>query len=75
MAETFLTASIGLAVVAAAGLIGGIAGRAARIVTAAGSVALVIGAAKVGHSGGELVYRYGAANAYTQGRTIGDNDR
>lgn len=75
MAETFFTASIGLAVIAAAGLIGGMAGRAARIVTAAGSVALVIGAAKVGHSGGELVYRYGAANAYTQGRTIGDNDQ
>jgi hypothetical protein len=34
-----------------------------------------MGAAKVGHSGGELVYRHGAANAYTQGRPTGDNDK
>lgn len=64
MAETFLAASAGLVVVAAAGLIGGIVGRAARVVTAVGSVALVVAAARVGHSGGELVYRYGAASAY-----------
>ena len=65
MAETFLAASAGLALVAAAGLIGGLAGRVARIATAVGSVALVVAAARVGHSGGELVYRYGAASAYT----------
>ena len=64
MAETFLAASAGLAVVAAVGLLGGFAGRAARVVTAVGAVALVIGAARVGHSGGELVYRYNAASAY-----------
>lgn len=70
MAETFLAASAGLAAVAAVGLFGGLAGRAGRIVTAAGAVALVVAAARVGHTGGELVYRYGAANAYTQTRTV-----
>ena len=64
MAELFLAASVGLAVVAAAGLAGGMAGRAARITAAVGSMALIVGAFRVGHSGGELVYRYGAANAY-----------
>lgn len=67
MAETFLTASGVLVLVAAAGLIGGVAGRAARITTAVGSLVLVAVAARVGHSGGELVYRYGAASAYTKG--------
>ena len=69
MAETFLTASAGLAIVAAAGLIGGIAGRAARVATALGSVGLLAGAAMVGHTGGELVYKYGAASAYTSDST------
>ena len=65
MAEAFLTSSAVLAVVAAAGLLGGIAGKSARIVTAVGSLVLVAGAARVGHTGGQLVYRYGAASAYT----------
>lgn len=67
MAEAFLTGSAVLVVVAAVGLVGGLAGRAARIVTALGSVALVVGAARVGHTGGQLVYRYGAASAYAAG--------
>ena len=64
-AETFLALSAGLAVVALVGLVGGIAGKSARIVTGIGSLVLVGLVAKVGHSGGELVYRYGAASAYT----------
>jgi uncharacterized membrane protein len=64
MAETFLAGSAGLAVIAAAGLFGGLAGRVARATAVVGSLALVAGAALVGHSGGELVYRYGAASAY-----------
>ena len=63
-AEMFLTGSVILFVVTAAGLAGGIAGRAARASSVIGSLALVIGAARVGHTGGELVYRHGAANAY-----------
>lgn len=64
MAEVFLLGSAALLVVAAAGLVVGTAGRAARIATVVGSVLLVGGAARVGHSGGELVYRHGAAQAY-----------
>jgi uncharacterized membrane protein len=69
MAELLLAASAGLAVVAVAGLAGGLAGRAARIVTAAGSVLLIVAAARTGHSGGQLVYKYGAASAYTDSQT------
>ena len=69
MAEAFLTGSAIVTLVAVAGLVGGRIGRAARVVTAAGAVALVVGAALVGHSGGQLVYRYGAASAYATGGT------
>ena len=65
MAEAFLAASAALAVVALAGLIVGRPGKAARIVTGIGSLALIGLVARVGHSGGQLVYRYGAASAYT----------
>jgi uncharacterized membrane protein len=68
-AETFLAGSTALALIAASGLIGGVAGRAARAAAVVGSLALVVGAALVGHSGGQLVYRYGAASAYAPGRT------
>jgi uncharacterized membrane protein len=68
MAETFLAGSAGVALIAAAGLFGGLAGRAARVTAVVGSLALVVGAALVGHSGGQLVYRYGAANAYASGQ-------
>ena len=64
-AELFLTLSGVLLLVAALGLAPGIVGRAGRVTATAGAVALVVAAANVGHSGGELVYRYGAASAYT----------
>jgi hypothetical protein len=67
MAETFLTASAVVALLAAAGLVGGVVGKIARPVTALASLALVLGALRVGHSGGQLVYRFGAANAYVAG--------
>lgn len=65
VAEAFLTGSAVVAVIAAAGLIGGVAGRAARLATVAGSLVLAGMVVKVGHTGGQLVYRYGAASAYT----------
>ena len=71
MAETFLAMSAGLAVIAAAGLLQGVVGRTARLTTAAGALALVVGAARVGHSGGQLVYRYGAAAAYAASPAAG----
>ncbi len=80
-AELFLTLSGVLLLVSATGLVRGVVGRAGRITATVGAVALVVAAAQVGHSGGELVYRHGAARAYvpnsagasTGARTTGDN--
>jgi uncharacterized membrane protein len=63
-AERFLVLSGALLVVAAAGFVPRTVGRAARVVTTAGALGLVAAAAQVGHSGGTLVYRDGAASAY-----------
>jgi hypothetical protein len=68
--EQFFALSGGLILVMAAGLASGIIGRSARVVATLGALALVVVAARVGHSGGELVYRYGAASAYTSGDTL-----
>ena len=65
LAETFLTVAAIVAAVAAAGLATGIVGRAARALTIVGSLALVGVVIPVGHTGGQLVYRHGAASAYT----------
>jgi uncharacterized membrane protein len=64
LAEAFLTGSAVVAVIAAAGLVGGLAGRVARLATVTGSLVLAGMVVRVGHTGGELVYRYGAASAY-----------
>lgn len=63
-ADFFITASAIVLVLMAGGLLPGLAGKSARVIGALGTVALVGGAAWVGHSGGQLVYQYGAANAY-----------
>lgn len=63
-AELFLTLSGVLLLVSATGLVGGVVGRAGRITATVGAVALVVAAAQVGHTGGELVYTHGAASAY-----------
>ena len=63
-AERFLVLSGVLALVAIAGLSRGTVGRAARLVTAAGAVGVLGAGVQVGHSGGVLVYREGAASAY-----------
>lgn len=65
LAEAFLTGSAALALIAAAGLLGGLPGRTARGLTGLGSLALLGLVARVGHTGGQLVYRHGAASAYT----------
>ena len=75
-AERFLVLSGVLVLVAAAGLARGTVGRAARLVTAAGALGVVAAGVQVGHSGGVLVYRHGAASAYadplpTRNREIG----
>ncbi len=64
-AEMFLTASIVVMLVTAGGLVRGGMGTISRAAASVASVALVAGAAYVGHTGGQLVYKYGAATAYT----------
>ncbi len=63
-AERFLVLSGVLLAVAAAGLVGGTIGTAARIVATIGAIGLVGAGVQVGKAGGELVYVHGAANAY-----------
>lgn len=64
-AEVFLMSAAVLTVLSAAGFVRGLLGRTARWGTAVGAVVLAVMGARVGHSGGELVYRHGAASAYT----------
>ncbi|HEX7981671.1 MAG TPA: DUF2231 domain-containing protein [Gemmatimonadaceae bacterium] len=76
LAETFLATSAVIALISAAGLLGGVTGRFARFATLAGSLALVVVVTRVGHTGGQLVYKYGAASAYTgSGPVAGDSSR
>lgn len=63
-AEAFLTASIVVFLVTAAGVVRGPIGKFSRVAAAVGALALVAGGAYVGHTGGQLVYKYGAASAY-----------
>lgn len=64
-AEAFLMLSLGMTALAFAGLARGKVGGVARVVGLVGAVGLAGAGWNVGHSGGQLVYRYGAANAYT----------
>jgi hypothetical protein len=66
-AERFLAISLVVLGVATLGLANGKLGTAARYAATAGTLALVVAGYNVGHSGGNLVYRYGAASAYTTG--------
>lgn len=67
-AEVFLALSLVVLGIAGVGLLNGRVGSAARFVAAAGTLALVVAGYNVGHSGGLLVYEYGAASAYTSDR-------
>lgn len=63
-AERFLVLSGVLLLVAGAGLLGGRIGRVSRVAATVGAFGLVIAGIQVGTTGGELVYRHGAARAY-----------
>lgn len=65
-AELFLTLSGVLVLIVGAGLVPGAVGRSARIAGAAGALGLVVMGARVGHTGGELVYTHDAASAYAR---------
>ena len=68
--ERFLVLSGVLFAVAVAGLIGGTVGTAARLASTVGAAALIVAGVQVGHAGGELVYRHGAAAAYVDGNAV-----
>ena len=63
-AEAFLTGTLVVLLVTAAGFIRGPVGKISRVAAGVGALALVAGGAYVGHTGGQLVYKYGAASAY-----------
>lgn len=63
-AELFIVVAAGVLALALAGLAGGRIGQAARVATAVGTLGILGAGWNVGHSGGMLVYRDGAASAY-----------
>ncbi|HBZ71394.1 MAG TPA: hypothetical protein DEP35_17365 [Deltaproteobacteria bacterium] len=63
-AEHFVEIATVTAVLAACGLLGGTSGRAARLATVVASFAVLAAVVLTGKSGGELVYKHGAASAY-----------
>ena len=78
LAERFQLAGVVALVVVGAGLLPGTIGGLARGAAVLATLAVLAAGVQVGHSGGELVYRYGAASAYTQdvaGSTAGDYAR
>lgn len=74
-ADRFLFLSLGVLGVMAVGLSRGRVGAVARGAGAVAAVALAIAGYQVGHSGGELVYRHGAASAYTTGSNLDGSER
>lgn len=63
-AELFMFVAGGVLLVTVAGLARGRIGTGARVAASVATLAIVGAAINVGHSGGQLVYRYGAASAY-----------
>jgi hypothetical protein len=63
-AELFVIAVLAAAAISLGGLLRGAWGETARFATLAASAIVLVLGIQVGHSGGELVYRHGAASAY-----------
>lgn len=63
-AERFLLAGTATLVATLVGLLSGVVGGLGRGVSVVLALAVLAVGVRVGHSGGELVYRHGAANAY-----------
>ena len=63
-----IAAAVGVLLIAA-GLLPDRLGRAGRVLGTLASLGVLAAAVSVGHSGGELVYRHGAASAYTGSST------
>jgi hypothetical protein len=63
-AERFLYLAIAAGLVSATGLVAGRRGGIGRVATVAAAAVVLAAGLQVGHSGGELVYRHGAASVY-----------
>lgn len=75
-AEAFLLLSLGGLLVLAVGLAPGRTGRMGRYVGTVATLGLLAAGVNVGHTGGELVYTHGAAQAYvTSGPTLPDTSQ
>jgi uncharacterized membrane protein len=70
-AERFLGLALAALVVTGVGLLGGRAGQVGRAASVVAAAGLLVAAAAVGHSGGELVYRHGAAQVYVDAARAG----
>lgn len=70
-AEQFLWLAVAVFGVATVGVLQGRIGTTARVLATVGSLGLLVAGYRVGHSGGELVYTYGAANGYTDSTRVG----
>lgn len=64
-AEAFIVVAVAMLGVSLVGLFPGRAGSVARGVATVGTLGVLLAGWRVGHSGGELVYRHGAAAAYS----------
>ena len=71
LAERFQLAAVVALVIVGAGLLPAAAGGFARGVAVVATLAVLAIGVQVGHSGGELVYRHGAASAYAQEPAVG----
>ncbi len=70
-ADQFLWLAVAVFGVATIGVLKGRIGTTARVLATVGSLGLLVAGYRVGHSGGELVYKYGAANGYTDSTRVG----
>jgi len=78
VAVLFLGLAVGTLLVVGLGFLKGRPGSAARALAAVAAVAMVGVGYQVGHTGGDLVYVHGAADAYATGsrvRSEADTDR
>ncbi len=70
-AETLLTLTVVVLGVGLAGFAPGVIGLGARALATLATVGLMVAGYAVGHSGGELVYRHGAASVYAESAGAG----
>lgn len=73
-AEIFFPLTVAGLLLVSAGLLTGRPGRLLRSAAVIGALGLSVAGYQVGHSGGELVYEHGAANAYALGGVAGRDD-